>query len=93
MSDADDRFDVLILGRKIGTTDGWDGAGEHILHFYNFISTTPMLEAPPGAGICIDFETGDIEIYDAEGEPISKSDALDIIRDLPRGGRDNTDQS
>ncbi len=30
------RFDVIVLGRKLGTADGWDGDPGEQIWFYNF---------------------------------------------------------
>lgn len=81
----DERFDVIILGRLIGTADGWDAVGELKLHFLNF-KPAPGLEISNATETLFwDVENGWLYFLDADidMECSNKVDAS-WITNLPR---------
>mgnify|MGYP001560082733 CR=1 FL=1 len=68
------RYNINILGKEIGTTDGWDSIDELFHMYYDVILTSDGMRLfgteqsyYPG-GLSINYETGVYELYTNEGE-------------------------
>lgn len=76
------RTDLTILGRKIGTSTGWDGdPGEHIW-FYDFIPDANV--HLPAGDLYFDEHRGVLYISDDKGNPIQAWDVLSVLANVPR---------
>lgn len=60
---SDDRFDVAILGEKVGTATGWDGDELHMF-FYDFKPKdfTKFPDMNQEVDLSVLYETGDVEM-------------------------------
>lgn len=57
------RSNLTVLGKTIGTCDGWDEFGTLFHIYYDFQSDLP--EIPSAEQVIIDYETGIIHIDDS----------------------------
>lgn len=83
---AEERFDVVILGRKIGTANGWDDVAPYAMVFYNF---QPVEELPEiiktSDNITILYDQGLLVDYaDDDGSEIYQLDLVSLVLALPK---------
>ena len=82
---TEDRIEVIVLGRKIGTATGWDELDTAVFAFYDFI---PEQNAKVGACSALDvyYDAGITEEYlgDCSGPPVATTDLVCVVADLPR---------
>lgn len=69
-----------VCGRRIGTATGWDQYDLFLFQLYNFIPYEGCLL--PKGDICINFETGTVELYAADGTVIHRVDLIESIKEL-----------
>jgi hypothetical protein len=76
------RFDVIVLGRKLGTCEGWDQAGDQTYIFYAF---EPASEAELPLGyLQVDFESGILEVSNANDTILVSGDLAKFCASIPR---------
>lgn len=73
----DEKPDLIIAGRKIGTYSGWGQQGDMAFQFYDF-EPIPGLAIP--ASVCLYLEYGAGKLSNDMGE----WDLIDTLRDLPK---------
>ncbi len=81
MDNTDGRMDVVVLGRKLGTADGWDTIDTASFVFYDFISEVESLVTADTLNV--DFENGVIETRTGDRE-LFTADIVTAIGALPR---------
>lgn len=65
-----------ILGQVIGEQSGWDQVAEWAIALYHFVPNQlgkkflRSEHVKPGSTLNIDFETGDVELFDEDGTPV-----------------------
>lgn len=77
---TEQRMDVIILGRKLGTASGWDGELES-LTFYDF-QPEKGVELCPGC-LSLSLESAMLEILADDGSVLSMADAMSVLSGLP----------
>lgn len=78
----DNPTDLIILGRNIGTSTGWDLADTDSFQFYGF-EPLDGVTIPATDCLFVDFGKGIYETY-AGDDVASRGDLLDVMKDLPR---------
>lgn len=73
-----DRQELTILGRKIGTYDGWDGDMDSMV-LYDVES-----HLFPKGDLSIDYTGGRFIQYDESGEIVQEWDVIDTLKDAPK---------
>lgn len=81
MSDTPERYPLIVMGREIGTIDGWDGSDHLINVYYNFEPATGV-DLPSATDISIDYTTGIVQ-QDEEDAVLWQKDLLPLIASLP----------
>lgn len=78
--------DLIIMGRLLGTYDGWDSSDEDMI-FYNFKPTdnvAVIMHGSPAKTLCIMVALGKFIWYDdITGAPIKYLDVLSVLKELP----------
>lgn len=82
MSDDEDRIEVDILGRNLGTASGWDGDPGECIWFYEF-QPRDGVDLKSG-DLQIDFVKGLIGIQGPEGEILDPEDAVYFLNEVKR---------
>lgn len=79
---SEERIEVKILGRVLGTASGWDGDPGEVIWFYDF---------EPKEGINLqkgelqfNFDTGNFGLPDEEGELIAPLDMVSFLSGVSR---------
>lgn len=81
------RHEAAIMGTVIGTCTGWDGdLGEWIV-FYEFIPVPELADVLGSGDLNIDFEKGEFQKYDDEGDMIWYTDALPVMMKVYQASR------
>lgn len=77
------RLDVIILGRKFGTSLGWDAAVDYEqLAFYDF---EPALGVDlPAGDLSIDFHEGHYSVDDVDGTTLVSGDLAKFCLGIPQ---------
>lgn len=75
-----DRIDLIVLGRKIGTCDGWDSVDELAHVYYDFIPIIGL--SIPDGDLRVLYSDGKFETYADEGDVIFAADIIDTIKHL-----------
>lgn len=78
------REDAIVLGRKIGTYDGWDQVDDDQFVMYNFRSAFPAIS---DGDLTIDYSRGEFQIISDDGEVTWSADMISILQDSPREDR------
>lgn len=73
----DEKPDLIIVGRKIGTYSGWDQQGDMAFQFYDF-EPIPGLAIPACYCLSLEYDTGKLSNNTGEW------DLIDTLRDLPK---------
>lgn len=80
---TNERMEAKILGRVIGTADGWDQVDDQAICLYDFQpnSATTL----PNGTLTFDSVTGDLRVESPEdGEPLFVGDAVTVLAVVPR---------
>lgn len=84
-----ERTDLIVLGRLIGTYQGWDGGDEGEYVFYDFIPA-PNVNLPSSFDLSVSYQKGWFAQYDDNGIPILQWDIMLYLSGVPRvDGLDN----
>lgn len=71
------KINVTILGREIGTAEGWEEPDFLVMSFYRFQSSlSPSLH---GSMITINFTTGVVDIHDDSTGEVTQTTILKLI--------------
>lgn len=75
---TDERSECIVLGRVIGSYNGWDQVDDSTICFYGF---EPILELShiPSGDLGFNYEEGKFESYADNGEIIFESDAVEEL--------------
>jgi hypothetical protein len=77
------RTDLIIMGRAIGTFDGWDDVGDLVMIYYAF-NPCPTLERElPVGDISVDYEKGTFSFYCDDGTLYKAFPAFPLLNKLP----------
>lgn len=80
-----ERFDVIILGRMVGTASGWDGDLGESVWFYEFIPLEhPALAFLAPGELLFDEQAGTISNQDEEGNKVSSRDVVEVLWQIER---------
>lgn len=71
------REKTIILGREIGTNNGW-GRGDALAFAFHEFEPAENIDLPPG-GLWVNFESGKLEYYDDNGEVAQSFDIIDVL--------------
>lgn len=88
MSDMDDdepkdeRIEVDILGRNLGTASGWDGEPFETIWFYDF-EPSEGIDLQKGQ-LQVNFQTGEIGIADDGGEVQLPLDIISFLSEVAK---------
>lgn len=75
--------DFIVLGRKIGTFEGWDDI-DTFIHLYYAVKPLPELNVGTGpSDWTIDYETGTVQ-QSVEGEPDAEFDLVPVLARAPK---------
>jgi hypothetical protein len=78
----DERINVKILGRTIGTAIGWDQVADEVVFFYDFASNGK--NGLPNGGLQFDYLSGTIEVIAEDGRTIVEThDVIAFFKDVP----------
>ena len=94
-----ERLDVIVCGRMLGTSDGWDMVTDECLLFPDFLPTEPNLfkmKMDQRVTLQVDLQNGWLEIFDDgqtidEGnqpKPILKTDLVEFLSKFVRHNDD-----
>lgn len=75
------RTDWTVLGRKVGTSTGWDQVDTFVMMLYDF-EPVSGIDLPDGC-VNFDFENGTAESFDDDGKPTKSVDLVAAITGLP----------
>lgn len=78
---GENRSDLVVLGRVIGTFTGWDQGDTLNFVFYGF---KPKFEGMPEGDMNVDYEGGFFRFYDDEGNETWANDIIERMKDIPR---------
>jgi hypothetical protein len=73
----------IALGRKIGSSTGWDGNSRNFYQIYDFIPY-PNVDLPTCKCLGINYEDGIFYGYNDSGEIVWERDMLDVLRFIPK---------
>lgn len=76
--------DLVILGRKIGTSDGWDQLDYGIDTHYKFDPIDELKQILPMGDLVINYNGGYFEYNDSEGNVTESVDIIDTLKTLKR---------
>lgn len=78
---SEDRMNVIIMGRFLGTASGWDQVTDWVVQFYDFQCTNDALKHVKGivSIISIDHETGIVEFFDDNDDVLLREDFIDFV--------------
>ena len=79
------REHLSILGRNIGTHDGWDQIDTEIFIFYKFEPFENVKTILPPGDLSVNYDGGYFEYHDAEGNPTEMVDLIDTLKAITRG--------
>lgn len=80
---SDDKIDeAIVLGRKIGTSSGWDPADDLSFVLYDFKPYDGV--ALPTGDITVNYDKGVFEVYDEAGEVELTFDMIDLLAAVPK---------
>ncbi len=75
-------YDLIILGRKIGTCTGWDEYETDVFGFYDVNCKLPNMPID-NKDISIDYKKGILEIWSDVEENIITYDLVSVLKDVP----------
>ena len=78
-----ERYDIILLGRIIGTATGWD-RDEDILNFYEIVPIDSLKDQLPEGDLTVDFECGIFSYHDDEGVVTKTVDMLSVLNKVER---------
>jgi hypothetical protein len=80
----DDRSDICVLGRNIGTYTGWDVGGNDAASFviYDFVPHKKC-KIPGASDILVNYREGTVDIFDAAGKVAQSFNLIDVVIDCP----------
>jgi hypothetical protein len=82
-----DRYPLVLLGRTIGTHDGWDGDMDAMV-FYAFKPCNVLSTELPEGDLTADYQKGLLEYYTDDGKLYKSFDMLEklqmVQRDRPK---------
>lgn len=70
---------AIILGRKIGTFDGWDELENNVMVLYDFRADANI--DIPGGDLTVMYDAGRLEIINDDGDVEWFADMLTVLRD------------
>lgn len=73
--------EVKIMGRVLGTNEGWDEAGDSCYVFYGFKPAEGV--ALPAGDLNFDWVSGQLQYYTEAGEVETTFDAIPFLASLP----------
>lgn len=82
IEEAEDRIEVDILGRNLGTASGWDGEPSECISFYEF-QPRDGIKLKFGE-LQVDFTKGLICLQDPEGEIEEPKDLVEFLYQVER---------
>lgn len=74
---------VYMMGRYLGTSNGWDQIDTFHFCFYDF-EPVVGLNVPPGHTTGINFEAGCFEQWDESGKVIFRADLISSLANIPQ---------
>ena len=88
MSDSkiSERFDVIVLGRVIGTASGWDTDGADNYQYFEFDPANGV-NIPVSEVLSISYDSGTFETWKSstyEGGVTWGADIIDTLKDFPK---------
>lgn len=75
MIDDNKRMNVRVLGKDIGTAEGWDQMDTNVFMFYDFKASEEFNKIPNGDA-CFDFLEGTIQYHDDKGNVVNSHDMI-----------------
>jgi hypothetical protein len=84
----DDDTEIVVLGRKLGFCNGWDGipTDGKIYMVYGFYPLNPNIKIPASDLVEFDYHNGKIELFslkDSIPELVASMDMIEILRFIP----------
>ena len=84
----DNENDIVVLGRKLGFCNGWDGMFNNgqIYMVYGFYPLNPNIKIPASDLVEFDFHLGKILLYsihDTNTQLVSSLDMIEILKYIP----------
>lgn len=73
-----ERKPALVLGYFVGTCTGWDQGGDWQILLYDF-EPYEGFDMPTTSALGIDYEDGNFEIYDEEGNVSISKDIVSVM--------------
>ncbi len=83
-----ERWDVIVLGRKLGTADGWDGDLGEMIWFYNF-RPAEGVELPECSSLGFDQDRGLLGSLSDETGDFEESPPRDAVTFLAKLKRED----
>lgn len=81
---AIERVDLIVLGRLMGTHEGWDGDMDSLI-FYRYVpNTLAGLSGLIEGDLGVDLLRGEFSYYNDDGSTRTKQDAIPILNRLPK---------
>jgi hypothetical protein len=78
---GEERSNLILLGRDVGTFTGWDQGDTTSFVFYGF---KPKFEGWLEGDLSVDYENGNLLFYDDEGNIVWEQDIVNTLKEIAR---------